>query len=116
MVKPTNFPQAASFRDTFHWGGPTDGTDTEADWKAFWKGLFKLAKDRAIDPYVVDWCTQIHLHFDCIFSLVVFSRAFGHIAGMSSCLKALRKPTIAMRSQITTAVAVTVTANPFRFC
>ena len=31
----------------------------EADWKAFWKGLFKLAKDRAIDPYIVDWCVQI---------------------------------------------------------
>jgi hypothetical protein len=41
--------------DTHHWGGPPDGTETEADWKAFWTGLFKLAKDRAIDPYVVDW-------------------------------------------------------------
>ncbi len=61
MVTPTNFPQAASFGDTFHWGGPPDGTDTEADWKAFWKGLFKLAKDRAIDPYIVDWCAQLQL-------------------------------------------------------
>ena len=55
MVTPTNFPKAASFGDTHHWGGPPDGTETEAEWKAFWTGLFKLAKDRAIDPYVVDW-------------------------------------------------------------
>ena len=55
MVKPTNFPAAASFGDTLHWGGPPDNTDTQEDWKRFWSGLFKLAKDRAIDPYVIDW-------------------------------------------------------------
>ena len=55
MVTPTNFSGAVSYGDTAYWGGPPDGTDTEQDWKAFWTGLFKLAKDRAIDPYIVDW-------------------------------------------------------------
>eukprot|EP00935_MAST-01C_sp_MAST-1C-sp1_P001895 g1895.t1 len=55
MVTPQNFSKAASFGDTAYWGGPEDGSETEADWKAFWKGLFKMAKDRAIDPYIIDW-------------------------------------------------------------
>jgi len=53
MVTPKNFSKAASFSDTKYWGGP--GTETEADWKTFWTGLFKMAKDRGIDPYIIDW-------------------------------------------------------------
>ena len=44
MVRPTNFPEASPF------------TDSEmADWQAFWHGLFKMAKDRHIDTFTVNW-------------------------------------------------------------
>ena len=55
MVTPKNFPKAASFGDTHYWGGPADGTFSSASWKGFWTQLFKMAKDRGVDPYIIDW-------------------------------------------------------------
>ncbi len=44
MVRSTNFPKACPF------------TEQEmAEWQAFWHGLFKMAKQRGIDTYVVNW-------------------------------------------------------------
>ncbi|WP_319501876.1 hypothetical protein [uncultured Draconibacterium sp.] len=44
MVKSESFPKASPF------------TDAEmAEWKKFWKGLFKMAKDRGVDTYVINW-------------------------------------------------------------
>jgi len=44
MVKLDKFPEANSF------------TDAEmAEWTVFWKGLFKMAKDRGVDVFVVNW-------------------------------------------------------------
>ncbi|TWU44219.1 hypothetical protein Q31b_17550 [Novipirellula aureliae] len=44
MVRPTNFPKSSPF------------TEKEmAEWQAFWHGLFKMAKQRGIDTYVVNW-------------------------------------------------------------
>ena len=44
MVKSTTYPKASPF------------TDKEmAEWEVFWKHLFKMAKDRGIDTYVVNW-------------------------------------------------------------
>ncbi len=44
MIRPTNFPKACSF------------TDAElADWQRFWHTLFRMAKDRGIETYLVNW-------------------------------------------------------------
>ncbi len=44
MVKSISFPKASPFSD-----------QEMAEWEAFWKGLFKMAKDRGIDTYIVNW-------------------------------------------------------------
>ncbi len=44
MVKPTNFPAANSF-----------SAQEMADWKRFWTALFRMAKERGIAPYIVNW-------------------------------------------------------------
>ncbi len=44
MVKPSSFPEASPF------------TNQEMnEWKTFWKALFKMAKTRGIETYVVNW-------------------------------------------------------------
>lgn len=44
MVKLKDYPEACPF------------TDREMeDWKAFWKNLFRMAKDRGIDVFIVNW-------------------------------------------------------------
>ncbi|MFC1766519.1 hypothetical protein ACFL6U_31125 [Planctomycetota bacterium] len=53
MVKPTNFPKASPF------------TDSEmAEWQTFWRGLFKMAKDRRIDTFTVNWNIFLPEDFD----------------------------------------------------
>ncbi|MFD2932804.1 hypothetical protein [Spirosoma flavum] len=44
MVKPTNFPAANSF-----------SAQEMADWKRFWTALFRMAQERGIAPYIVNW-------------------------------------------------------------
>lgn len=44
MVKSEKFPEASPFFD-----------DEMAEWQAFWKQLFLMAKNRGIDTYVVNW-------------------------------------------------------------
>lgn len=44
MIRAKNFPEACPF------------TDQElADWQAFYRGLFRMAKERGIDTYLVNW-------------------------------------------------------------
>ncbi len=44
MIRAKNFPKATPF------------TDAElADWKAFWTDLFRMAKERGIETYIVNW-------------------------------------------------------------
>lgn len=44
MIRPAGFPKACSF------------TDNElADWKQFWHSLFRMAKERGIETYLVNW-------------------------------------------------------------
>lgn len=52
MVKPTHFPEANSFSDK-----------EMADWKQFWTGLFRMAKERGIDPYIVNWNIAVSPEF-----------------------------------------------------
>lgn len=44
MVKSKLFPKSSSFSD-----------EEMAEWEEFWKGLFRMAKDRGIDTYIVSW-------------------------------------------------------------
>lgn len=44
MVKLKNYPEACPFSD-----------EEMEDWKAFWKNLFRMAKDRGIDVFIVNW-------------------------------------------------------------
>ncbi|QDK79930.1 hypothetical protein EXU85_15455 [Spirosoma sp. KCTC 42546] len=44
MIRPTNFPEASPF------------TEAElAGWQALYRGIFRLAKERGIDTYLVNW-------------------------------------------------------------
>jgi hypothetical protein len=44
MFRPTNFPEACPF------------SDAELQrWKGFWRSLFRMAKERGIETYVVNW-------------------------------------------------------------
>jgi len=44
LIKATNFPKATPFSDT-----------ELAEWKVFWSSLFKMAKERGIETYIVNW-------------------------------------------------------------
>jgi hypothetical protein len=44
MVKLDNYPEACPFSDK-----------EMEDWKSFWKNLFRMAKDRGIDVFIVNW-------------------------------------------------------------
>lgn len=44
MIRPKNFPDACGLSDA-----------ELAEWQAFWKALFRMAKDRGIETYMVSW-------------------------------------------------------------
>lgn len=44
LIRAKNFPKATPFSDT-----------ELAEWKAFWTSLFRMAKERGIDTYIVNW-------------------------------------------------------------
>ena len=44
MIRATNYPEATPFND-----------EELAEWKSFWKTLFKMAKDCGIETYIVNW-------------------------------------------------------------
>ncbi len=44
MVKTEKYPEATSFTD-----------DEMAEWQQFWHALFRMAKDRGIETYLVNW-------------------------------------------------------------
>jgi hypothetical protein len=44
MIRATNFPKATPFSD-----------DELKDWKTFWTALFKMAKERGIETYIINW-------------------------------------------------------------
>lgn len=52
MVKPVNFPGANNY------------TEKEmAEWKHFWTSLFRMAKDRGIQPFIVNWNIAVSPEF-----------------------------------------------------
>ncbi len=44
MVHPTNFPKACPLSDK-----------ELAEWQSFWRALFRMAKERGIETYIVNW-------------------------------------------------------------
>jgi len=52
MVKPTNFPGANNFSE-----------DEMKAWKEFWTTLFKMAKDRGIETFIVNWNIAVSPEF-----------------------------------------------------
>jgi hypothetical protein len=44
LIKSKNYPLANDFNDR-----------EMSEWRSFWKSLFKMAKDRAIETYLVNW-------------------------------------------------------------
>ncbi len=44
MIRPEEFPEACPFRD-----------EEMEEWKLFWRSLFRMAKERGIETYVVNW-------------------------------------------------------------
>ncbi len=44
MIRATNFPKATPFSD-----------EELAEWKDFWTALFRMAKERGVDTYIINW-------------------------------------------------------------
>lgn len=44
MVRPKNFPEACPFND-----------EELAQWRQFWRSLFRMARERGIETYLVNW-------------------------------------------------------------
>ncbi len=52
LVRPTNFPKATPF---------SDGELKE--WKYFWTSLFRMAKERGIETYIINWNIIVSKNF-----------------------------------------------------
>lgn len=52
MVKPTNFPEANNFSEA-----------EMAEWKQFWTTLFRMARERGVSPYIVNWNIAVSPEF-----------------------------------------------------
>lgn len=44
MIRPTNFPKSSPLSD-----------EELADWRSFWRSLFRMARERGIETYIVNW-------------------------------------------------------------
>jgi hypothetical protein len=70
MIRPKNFPEASPF------------TDAElADWQRFYHTLFRMARDRGIDTYVVNWNTFVSPEFARAHKVAEYSEDWGAISG-----------------------------------
>lgn len=52
MVKPVNFPRANNYSEK-----------EMGEWKSFWTSLFRMAKDRGIQPFIVNWNIAVSPEF-----------------------------------------------------
>lgn len=52
MVKPLNFPGANDFSQK-----------EMAEWKYFWTSLFRMCKDRGVEPFIVNWNIAVSPEF-----------------------------------------------------
>ncbi len=66
MVKSKSFPQASPFSD-----------EEMAEWQSFWKKLFKMAKQRGIDTYIVNWNIFVSEEFSKVYNTAEYSTSSG---------------------------------------
>ena len=52
LIKPTNFPLASPFNDK-----------EMAQWQKLWHGIFRMAQERGIKPYLVNWNIYVNEEF-----------------------------------------------------
>ncbi len=52
MIRAKNYPEATPFSN-----------EELSEWKVFWKSLFKMAKDRGIETYLVNWNIVVSTEF-----------------------------------------------------
>ncbi|MEM7380296.1 MAG: shikimate kinase, partial [Bacteroidota bacterium] len=66
MVRSEKFPEAAPF------------TDQEmAEWESFWKSIFKMAKERGIEPYIFNWNIFVSEEFSKAYKVAGYSKDSG---------------------------------------
>lgn len=70
MIRPKNFPEATGFSDA-----------ELAEWKKFYHGLFKMAHERGIDTYVVNWNTFVSPEFAKAHNVAKYSIEWGGYSG-----------------------------------
>ncbi len=66
MVRPTNFPEACAFSDA-----------ALAEWQTFWHSLFRMAKERGIETYIVNWNTFVSPEFARAHHVAEYSEDWG---------------------------------------
>ncbi len=62
MIRPKNFPEACGFDDR-----------ELAEWQSFWKTLFRMARDRGIEVYLVNWNIFVSPEFAKAHNLAKYS-------------------------------------------
>jgi hypothetical protein len=63
MIRPTNFPEACGFTD-----------EELAGWQTFWTSLFKYAKARGIETYIVNWNIFVSPEFAAHYKVAEYSK------------------------------------------
>ncbi len=67
MIRPKSFPEACPF------------TDAElADWKRLWKGILRLAKERGIETYLLNWNIFVSPEFARAHDVARWSETLSH--------------------------------------
>ena len=67
MIRPKNFPEACGLDDR-----------ELADWQRFWKALFRMAKDRGIATYIVNWNIFVSPEFAKARGVAKYSTDWGY--------------------------------------
>jgi hypothetical protein len=70
LVKTKKYPEACGFSDA-----------EMTDWRIFWQTLFKAAKDRGIETYLVNWNIFISPEFAKAHNVAIYSITKGHHFG-----------------------------------
>lgn len=65
MIRPKNFPEASPFNDA-----------ALADWQKFWRTLFRMAKERGIETYMVNWNTFVSPEFAKAHNVATYSESW----------------------------------------
>ncbi len=68
MVVPKSFPEAQTFSDV-----------EMAEWHTFWTALFKMAKERGIETYLVNWNIFVSPAFSKAHDIATYSQDWKHV-------------------------------------